>query len=981
MLLSGVAPFVGKRRRLLIDMTMKRTALLTCFFLLGLFGTVTAQQQGTIRGTIYDAGTGEAMYGVTVVIKDTQNGAITDFDGKFQIKVAPGTYTIQATFISYGPIEVSDVQVTAGEVTVLDNLSMTEEATELETIIVAAEVEKVTEAALLTVKKKSSYLIDGISAGNFKKIGDGDAAGAAKRVPGVSVEGGKYVFVRGLGDRYTKTLLNGVDIPGLDPDRNTLQMDIFPTNVLQNIVVIKSFTPELAADFTGGIVNLETKEFPDTKTFNVSGGFGINPNMHFNSNYLTYTTSSTDWLGFDNGDRDIPTGGRTDVPFRAQAIGNAQVAADYEAILGSFNKELAAFKETSFMDFNLGFSRGNQTEIGNKTFGYNVSLSYKNEIDFYEDAQFSRYGRGNQASDLELELRENQKGNYGSNNVLVGGLATFALKGDMAKYKLNLLHLQNGESKAGFFNYRGADQGSNFDADQHNLEYNQRALTNILLSGEYFINQGAWEIEWKVSPTFSSIDDPDIRFTRIRTDGDNPSVGTESGLPERIWRELQETNVASKLDFTKKILFSGNESKFKFGLAHTYKDRSFNIQNFNFSANGGDVTLDPNTLLADDNLFSRSDNINGVSFDPLFIPRNPNQYDATVNVMAAYISGELTLNEKLKAIVGVRAENYVQEYTGEDQTGNFVFENEKVLDDLDFFPAVNLIYNFVENQNLRFSFSRTIARPSLKEASFANILDPLTGRTFIGGFFEDIDPQSNEVIWDGNLRATNITNLDARWETFQPGGQTFSLSTFYKSFEAPIEIVQYLQAPNNFQPRNVGNGQVLGLEAELRKNLGFISPSMEEWSFNTNVTVIESKIKMSATEFNSRVLNARTGQSIDDTRDMAGQAPFIVNAGLQYEGFDNFLNAGIYYNVQGRTLQYVGVADIPDVYSVPFHSINLSFSKGFGEDGKFNVSFKVDNLLDDKREQEFESFGAQNRLFQRLAPGRTFSFGFGYQIF
>ena len=941
-----------------------------------------AQEQGTIRGTVYDGSTGETFPFVQVLIKGTTNGNVTDFDGKFTLKAAPGTYTIVVTFIGYTSMEIADVNVQAGEVTVLNDIVLQEEITDAGQVVVVAEAQRTTEAALLTIKKKSTYLLDGINSETFKKTGDGDAADAAKRVPGVSVEGGKYVFVRGLGDRYTKSILNGVDIPGLDPDRNTLQMDIFPTNVLQNIVVIKSFTPELGADFTGGIVNLETVEFPDQKTTNVSVGLGFNPAMHFNSDYLKYNGSSTDWLGFDNGDRDIPTGGRTDIPFRAQAIGNAQVAADYENILSSFNKELGAFRESNFMNFSLSFSKGNQVDWGNKTFGYNVSLTYKNDTRFYEDAVFARWGRGNAATDLELERREFQSGDYGENNVLIGGLATFALKTDIAKYKLNVMHLQNGESRAGIFDFVGSDQGSNFDAFQHNLEYNQRALTNIQLSGDYYLNEGAWEIGWTVSPTLSSIEDPDIRFTRIRDEGNDVfSIGTESGLPERIWRELEEINVASKVDLTRKISFKGNESKLKFGAAHTYKDRDFNIQNFAFNANTATVTGDPNDFLVPGNLFSRADNINGVSFAPLFIPRNPNEYQAEVNMVGGYVSGELSFNEKLKAIVGVRAENYVQKYTGVDQNGDFDFDNETVLDDLDFFPSVNFIYNLVDNQNLRFSYSKTIARPSLKEASFANILDPLSGRTFIGGFFPDIDVSTDEVIWDGNLQSTDINNIDLRYETFQPGGQTFALSAFYKSFTNPIEIVQYVQAANNFQPRNVGDGQLFGIEAELRKNLGFISPSMEEWNLTTNVTVIESQIDMSATEFNSRVDNARVGQTIDNTRDMAGQAPYIINAGLSYEGLDNFLNAGIFYNVQGRTLQFVGIADRPDVYTVPFHSVNLSFSKGFGEDGKLNLSFKVNNLLDDLREAEFESFGAENQVFGRLAPGRTFSVGLGLKIF
>ena len=957
---------------------MKRTLLLASLMLLG-FVSLAQAQKGTIRGTVYDAATGEAFPYVTVVIKGSQNGTVTDFDGKFSIKADPGTYSVQVSFISYKTLEISDVVVTAGEVTLLNDIQMQEDVEELDEIVVVGEAQRVTEAALLTIKKKSSYLIDGISSANFKRIGDGDAAAAAKRVPGVSVEGGRYIFVRGLGDRYTKSILNGMDIPGLDPDRNTLQMDIFPTNVLDNIIVVKSFTPEFAADFTGGIVNLETKDFPDIKSSSVSVGLGYNPSMHFNSNYLTYEGSSTDFLGFDNGDRDIPTGGRTDIPFRADAFSAGPLQDEYISILRSFNSNLAAMRQSSFMNFSLGFSQGDQKEWGNNTFGYNFAVTYKNDVDYYEDAEFNRYGLDN-SDILELDRRERQVGEYGVNNVLVGLMGGVALKGDVSKYRLNVMHLQNGESKAGIFNYFNTDQGSNFEAIQHNLEYNQRALTNILLAGSHYLNQGKWEVDWKVSPTRSSLDDPDIRFTRIRVDGDDFTIGTESGLPERIWRELTEVNVASKVDVVNTFLNKKEmENKFRFGAAHTYKDREFNIQSFQFEANLADVTSNPDDFLSPDNLFAQ-DNLLGVGYNPTFIPRNTNLYEANVNVMGFYASVELAPTEKLKAIVGARAESYVQKYTGEDQTEEFVLDNQTVIDDFDIFPSVNLIYNFVENQNLRFSFSQTIARPSLKEASFANIIDPLTGRTFIGGFFVDEDPVTEEVVWDGNLRATNITNLDVRWEAFQSGGQTFSVSAFYKNFQNPIEIVQYQQAINNFQPRNVGDGRILGMEFEARKNLSFISENMADFSITTNVTLIDSRIELSETEFNSRVDNARDGQVIDDFRDMAGQAPYIINAGISYTGLDNYIDGGLFYNVQGSTLQFVGIADRPDVYTVPFNSLNLNISKGFGEDGKLNVGLKISNLLDDERESEFRNFGATDQIFQRLAPGRTFSLSLGYKF-
>ncbi len=961
-------------------MLLKRT-LLTTFF--ALITVLSMAQKGTLRGTIYEGETGWPMYGVQVLIKETGTGAVADLDGKFEISLDPGTYTLQAKFVGFQTLEVSGIEVKAGEVTVLDNLQIQESVSELETVVVTAEAVRTTEAALLTVKKKSSNLIDGISAASFKKIGDGDAAEASKRVPGVSIEGGKYIFVRGLGDRYSKSTLNGMDIPGLDPDRNTVQMDIFPTNILDNIIIMKNFTPDVAADFTGGLVDLQTKDFTDERTFNVSASLGYAPNMHLNSNYLTYNTGGTDWLGFDDGTRDIPTGGSTDIPTIVDAIIDPAEAARYEAILGGFNPNMAAFADRSFMDFSLGLSTNDQLSLGQGglKLGYNLALSYKSDTDFYEDAQFSTWGKDNDLSVNEMNLREDQQGSFGTQNVLIGGLAGVALKGTSSKYRLNFMHLQNGESSAGIFDFRGRNQGSNFDAIQHNLEYKQRSLTNAFLSGNHLIQDGIWEVDWRLSPTMSRQQDPDIRFTRIRNEGD-PSIGTEVGLPQRIWRDLEETNLSGKLNLTKKFNFQTNESKLKFGGAYTFKERDYEIQNFSFTDNGSvDVTMNPDDLFREDNLWSRSDNFGGLSYSPLFIPRNSNMYNAEVNSYGAYAMAELAFNPAVKAIVGARIEGYNQFYTGENQTGDIKLDNAQVLDDFDLFPSVNLIWTVRENRNLRASFSRTIARPSLKEASFAEIYDPLNGRTFIGGFFPDIDVETGETIWDGNLQSTRINNLDLRYEMFQPGGQTISFSGFYKSFDNPIEMVQYIQAANNFQPRNVGDARVIGLEAEVRKHLGFISPSLEEFTFAGNVTYIDSQVDMSESEFRSREINARDGQTIESTREMAGQAPYIVNAGISYEGYDNNLTAGLFYNVQGRTLTYVGIADRNDVYTVPFHSLNFNIIKGIGPSGKTQISFKVDNILASKRQLVFSSYEAADQNFSFLNPGRKFTIGISHKFF
>lgn len=950
------------------------------FFLIILTQLLNAQN-GTLRGIALDEETAEPIMFASVYIPEIESGTTTDLDGAFSVDLAPGNYTIELTYVGYAKSTISDVVIKSGEVNNLD-IRMGTASEVLQEVVVEAKQLRNTEAALATIKRKSVNVIDGISAASFKKMGDGNAAAAVKRVPGVSLIDGKYVYVRGLGDRYTKSVLNGMDIPGLDPDRNTLQMDIFPTNVIDNIIVLKSFTADLPADFTGGIVNIETKAFPEDRQKSLSLGIGYNPDMHFKSDYINYDGGALDFLGIEDGTREIPTDRRTNIPQLADAISDVNIngpkSQEYREILNGFNKNLAAEEASSLMDISLGYSMGNQFNKDDKTVGYNFAVTYKNSTDFYQDAQYSQFGRQNQSNQYELEQRQLLKGKLGENNVLLGTLLGFNVKKRNNKYGVTLLHLQNGEKKTALFNYEGTNQGANFNAIQHNLEFSQKMLTNLLINGRHSLKEGLWDIDWRISPTRSSLDDPDIRYTRYRVDQGRITIGTESGIPERIWRYLEEYSLNSKVDLTRDMSVFERDAKLKFGVLSTVKYRDYEIQNFQISTNQTVVTEDINLILNEENLWS-AENRNGVTYDPTFLPNNPNAFSALARTEAGYVQTELNPFNRFKTILGLRFENYTQLYTGINQNGD-EFDLEEVLSDVDLFPSVNLIYNLRDNQNVRLSYSNTIARPSLKEASYATILDPVSGRTFIGGFFPDIDVETGEEVWDGNLSSTRISNFDLRYELFLESGQTVSLSGFYKQFTDPIEIVQYVQAQNNFQPRNVGNGEVLGAELELRHSLGIISPALRPFMLNANLTVVESSIDMSESEYRSRVDNARDGQTIERTRSMAGQAPYLINTGLAYQNTEKGLDIGAYYNVQGETLIIVGVVDRPDIYSDPFHSLNLTASKSFGENRKYRIDFKAENILGDETEEFYSSFQAENQIFTLLAPMRTYSLGFAVKL-
>ncbi len=950
-----------------------------------LFSSGIYAQTGIIRGTVYDAATGESLPGVAIYLEGSTTGTTTDLDGKFNLSTSPGLLNISISYISYETMVIKDVELKPDDVYLLGDIMLEEQTFELAEVTITAQAVRNTETALFTMKKKSANLIDGISAGSFRKIGDSDAAASMKRVTGVSVEGGKYVYVRGLGDRYTKTILNGVDIPGLDPDRNTIQMDIFPTNIIDNIIVHKSFTADLPADFTGGVIDINTKDFPEEKSGKVSASIGINPSMHFNNSYLTYNGGKTDFLGFDDGSRAIPA--TENIPFFSQVVGNpdGEEGQRYREILEGFNPTMAAMQQKSFMDFNLGFSFGNQIPKDKVTLGYNFAISYKNKTEFFKDAEFGRYGLAGDPNIMEMEVRELQRGDYGINHVLLSAMAGFAIKTANSKYRINIMHLQNGESGAGVFDYQNTDQGAVFHGIQHNLEYSQRGMSNLLLAGKHNFIRKNWEVEWKLSPTYSSIKDPDIRFTRYEDRDGEYSIGTEVGFPERIWRNLEEMNIGGLVHVEKGFQLLGEESKLLFGGAYTYKERDYVIYNYALNIRNVPLTGNPDELFYDENLWPREGNVtSGTTYEAPFIPNNPNQYNASVNSAAAYVSAELIFFNNLKAIIGVRAEKYVQGYTGQDQQANHVLENEIVLDNLDLFPSINVIYSLTKEQNLRASYAKTIARPSFKELSYAEIYDPINGRTFIGGLFRDADDIAGIEYWDGNLQSTNIHNYDLRWELYKPIGHMFSVSGFYKSFLKPIEIVQYATQPGAFQARNVGNGEIFGLETEIRLNLDPIAAALKGFNILFNFTYVKSRIKMSDTEYESRVLNARTGETIDEYRDMAGQAPYLINAGISYKGgehgFWKAFEAGFYYNVQGETLEFVGIADRPDIYAKPFNSLNFNANKKFGKEDRIQMGLRIENILNSKDESVFRSYQATDQYFTRLQEGIHFKISFSYSL-
>ena len=956
------------------------------YFIVLLLTSSVTYSQGTISGTVFDGETGETIINATVQVLGTDKGAVTNFDGKFSFKLKSDTYDLKISFISYETILVKKVCVTNSLTTVLNDIKISQKSEEMAEFTVVAEEIRNTEGALDIIKMNDVKMLDGITSDKIKLTGDGTAGEAAKRITGVSVDGGKYIYVRGLGDRYTKTTLNGVSIPGLDPDRNSLQMDIFPSNLIGNIIISKNFTADLAPDFAGGAINIETTTFPDEKVFDVSFEMSYNPEMHFNSDFLYYDGGSADFLGFDDGTRKLPTGANSDnIPTPISGASKDEVY----SFVNSFDKELGAKQQKSLTDYSLALTFGNQFVLKNhksKRISYIMSASYKSEYKFYDNVTYGEFQKNIESDNTELKYATVQNGQIGERNFLVGLLGGVAYKTNQNQLKFTAMRLQNAEKRAAQFSIDNNGEAvgqSGYIAGSDNLEFNQRALTNFLLEGEHNKEKSNLEINWKLSPTFSTSEDPDIRKTAFTfTPVDTFFSAGAGGNPTRIWRNLNEMNLAAKIDFTKKYRFKEKDGKLKFGFSEIYKSRDYEILFYDVQFFGSQnwTSSDPSKVLDQENLYTQ--NGNNIYFQSGNKNPNPNSYNSSVNNMAMYISNEYMLTKKLNTILGLRAENYIQRHTGRDQlfasgddANGTNLDDAKVLESFDLFPSINLIYKVKEKENLRFSYGRTIARPSFKELSFAQILDPISNRIFNGSLFKYAD-------WDGNLKETRIENIDVRWELYKKVGQMISVSGFYKFFDKPIELVRIpeQQTSTEYQPRNVGDGMVFGLEFEFKTNIELISNEKNVFSLNGNLILVNSQITMTDAEYNSRNGYLKEGESISNRRQMAGQSPFVVNCGLTYTKKESDLQAGLFYNVKGPTLYIVGAGLFPDIYTDPFHSLNFSINKKIGKEKRTKIDFKVSNILGDNNYNYYSSFEAENQTYSEFNIGRTYSLGVNHSF-
>ncbi len=931
---------------------------------------VFAGSTGKISGTIVDAENGEAMVGANIYLENTALGASSNLDGHYIIQNIPqGKYTLIISVVGYAETHIKDVQVLADKTTKIDAAIKTE-ILKTDAVVVQAKALHNTEASLLKSRQKSAAVSDAVSAEAIAQAGAGNAADAMKQVTGASVVDGKYIYVRGLGDRYTSTQLNGAALPSTDPYKRSGSVDLIPSSMIDNIVTVKSFTPDKPGDFSGGTVDIRTKDYPDRFQLKFSSSTTYNSQVNYNSATLGYAGSSTDWLGYDDGSRALPeimNAKNLYIPDIGEANADPQKAALLTKMTRSFNPQMGPVVRQAPVNQTYAFSFGNQYQLFDHPLGVLASLSYKNSFSSYNNGLYRRWNQGTQ--DVMSNVYD-YKDTNSKNEVLWGGLFK-ASYGFSADHQLTLNAMYNRDAVSGARLLKGIytyDSDANRTHQTSVLSYNERALYSFQLKGEHvFPGLAGLRLDWRGSLGNSIENEPDRRVFSSYSVKINGALtyGIKDNLPpKRYYRNLNEDRRDFKVDMTLPFKqWNSLSSKIKFGGAVASKQRQYSERLFTLTDQQGfNFDGDPNHLLADNNTGI-------VGYDTVTIRHNQyinpewgvvvvenglpaNNYHAEQNISAGYAMIELPLLDKVQFIGGARLETTDMWLQTQDST-----LDKGQINTRDLLPSANLIYNLIPNMNLRFAYSRTLARPNFRE---------------IGPFATfDFDDGGDSYVGNPNLERTFVTNYDLRWEWFSRPGEIYAVSGFYKDFQKPIERVFNAFGENTW--KNVKEAKAYGMELEMRKKLDMLHSALSNFMLGANLSLIYSKVSIAASELE---LIRSLRPDAPDTRAFQGQSPYLVNVNLSYEDAASGISSSLYYNIFGKRLERVSYGGTPDVYEKPAGLLNFSIGWKFMQQWRFR--FAANNLLNPAH-TKYQRFKGKDYIYSQYHRGRSFSLGLSYK--
>jgi hypothetical protein len=899
--------------------------LLFCFtisFILSAYS-----QNAKISGKVLDEKTGEVLIGATVSIESLGKTVKSDQNGYYSISgLTEGNYTITCTNVSFEKRVLTNIFLKSDEVLNQDIL-MNKNLGAMTAIVVQGSSSnskpKETISSLLVAQKNSSSVSDGISAETIKKTPDKNTSDILKRVSGASIQDDKFVIVRGLNDRYNSAYINGAPLPSTEPDRKAFSFDIFPSNMLDNLIINKTATPEMPAEFAGGSIVVNTKDIVSKNFQTFSFGTGYNLQATYKT-FRTYEGGKYDFLGIDDKTRALPNYFPTMADFPRPAILNPTLAAPWKNVW-STNTETTPSNLSLQYVFAKNYQRKEKDFFGtiisatyNKN--YNITSGFRQ---LYQEEIY------NPNSTNPKEYYSDQ--NVYSKNILAGLIANFTCKIN-SNNSLGFKNIYSINAEDKVITREGYTSNVFFQTEK-NLWFTSNKIYSGQIFGEHYLQKSKIKINWLLGYTNINRDIPDLRTT-IYTKSDslsrleaNISQDAQIGVGGGIYYSyLREKSKNIKIDLQRKFNYSNRfTTNIKVGFYHQSRERDYSQRVFAMLQKDK-FTFNQNfKYLPEDKIYTHIGGNDGfVLSERLDFTNN---YQAQTNLNALYIMFDQRIINSFRLIYGARNENFATDLTLPIGVGSNLPVHSFVRD---FLPSSSIIYSVDKKQNIRLCYSKTLNRPEFRELCPGKFYDFATKFVTNG---------------DTKLKRSLIDNLDLRYEAYPGKNQFFTFSLFYKYFANPIEQATAPEKGDEAAYFNVVGAKNKGVELEFRTLLKFLTHSsspnnfFNNLTFSTNFSLIKSSVTAKKESDTSTLILDRTLQ---------GQSPFCFNAGLLYQNNQNTLSFSLSANRIGDRLYAVGNIKNPDVFEKGRTVLDFQISKSFKTNEDIEIKLNAKDILAQK---------------------------------
>lgn len=906
--------------------------------------------EGFISATVISAETNKPVKDVQVFLSGLSERFRTNKQGHIQAKVPVGEYSISLLHSAFNTKTQDKVTVTKGQTTDL-TFKLTPAGVELAEYVVLEPFLAGTVASVIEEQRTAVSVTTVLGSEQMSRNGDSDVASALKRASGLTVVGGRFVFIRGLGERYSSTLVNGVSVPSPDPTRRVVPLDLFPTSFLDNVMVQKSYSVDRPGEFAGGTLEMRTKEVPEEFFFKFSGELGFVTGTSF-SEGLRYDGGKNDWITYDDGTRALPASiadatsdGSTlkpQTPFNPDGFTKDELQTFGQDLSDVWDVE----PKTIGPDGRIEASIGDVFNIGDFQLGYTSAIRWKQQWNNQDELRREFSSSGGDGSgglimteDMEVKrtIRDAQLDAY---------LGLEAKYNENHRFHYNLMFLRQAIDEASI------EQGFT-DAEMNDVRRTRlRFITNELfihqVGGDHLFEQlSNLKIDWLYTNATAGREEPKTRDYRYDENDDGSySFSRRADSNQITYGELTDKDESWRMDVKLPLEFDNNFGvSLNSGLIHQQKDRDSSIRRYTYIPVGSDAR-DP-AVLAQSSLedILQPEYITPNGFQIRESTRSTDNYNASQTLISYY--GQLDMNffDEVRLTGGLRWEDNEQFVETFSVTGTNRESVRSEVDKTDMLPAVAATWFITDKQQLRAGFSQTISRPDFRELSPAPFTDP------------DID---QETIGNPNLEQTDITNWDLRWEYYMSASENFSLGFFYKDFTNPIEKVTLPGSAGLLTYQNADASTLLGIEVEVLKNLDFIHPKMEEFYIGSNYTWSQSTVELNA---------KNTEVQTSTNRPLQGHSPHIFNLQFGYDNPDWGTRATLLYNFVAESIVSVGLLGAPDKYLQPINQLDIVASQDIND--WLSIQLKMKNLVDPL--VQVKQGDEVTRSFRR---GREFKVGF-----